>query len=386
MIRITIAGDFCMHHRMQQMGRSEIVSAMSSVKPTIAESDYSLVNLECAVFDGAFQPIVKSGPNLHNSSESIKALKALGFDGVTLANNHFADYGLEAVAETLRLLKENGVDYYGGGRNLEEASQIKYIEVQKKKIAIINACEHEFSIATATEGGANPLDVVDTARAIKEARTHSDYVIVIIHGGSEHYNLPTPRMQKWYRFFVEAGADAVMNHHQHCFSGYEIYHGKPIVYGLGNFCFDWDGRRNCRWNEGYMVQLNLDKTIGLQLIPYKQCDEEVGTFVLNDREAFDKHIDELNAIIADSALLQQNFDEFVESMAEDYLYLFNNPQNRTIRRLAKKGLLPSKFASEVLPAPVYQDKTKLLALLNDFQCEAHSDMMSLVLKKMTNIL
>lgn len=386
MIRITIAGDFCMHHRMQQMGSSEIVAAMSSVQPTIAESDYSLVNLECAVFDGAYQPIVKSGPNLHNSSESIKALKALGFNGVTLANNHFADYGSEAVAETLRLLKENGVDYYGGGRNIEEALQIKHIEIQNKKIAIINACEHEFSIATATVGGANPLDVVDTTRAIKEARTQNDYVIVIIHGGSEHYNLPTPRMQKWYRFFVEAGADAVVNHHQHCYSGYEIYHSKPIVYGLGNFCFDWDDRRNSGWTEGYMLQLNLDKTIGLQLIPYQQCDDEVGTFVLNDRTSFDKHIDELNAIIADSALLQQKFDAFVEHMAEDYLYLFRNPQNRTMRRLANKGLLPSSFASEVLPALVYQDRGKLLALLNDFQCEAHSDVMCAVLTRLKGAL
>ena len=371
---------------MQQMGSSEIVAAMSSVQPTIAESDYSLVNLECAIFDGAYQPIVKSGPNLHNSSESIKAIKELGFKGVTLANNHFADYGSKAVEESLRLLKENGADYYGGGCNLKEASQTKFLEIQNKKIAIINACEHEFSIATATEGGANPLDVVDTARAIKEAKKDADYVIVIIHGGSEHYNLPTPRMQKWYRFFVEAGANAVVNHHQHCYSGYEIYQGKPIVYGLGNFCFDWDGRRDSGWNEGYMVQLQLDKKIDLKLIPYKQCDAEVGTFVLNDRKAFDTHIAELNAIIADSALLQQKFDAFVERMAEDYLYLFRNPQNRMMRRLANKGWLSKQFASEVLPAPVYEDSGKLLALLNDFQCEAHSDVVCAVLTRLKGAL
>ena len=28
-----------------------------------------------------------------------------------------------------------------------------------------------------------------------------------------------------YRFFIDASADAVINHHQHCYSGYEEYHG-----------------------------------------------------------------------------------------------------------------------------------------------------------------
>jgi poly-gamma-glutamate synthesis protein (capsule biosynthesis protein) len=49
-------------------------------------------------------------------------------------------------------------------------------------------------------------------------------------------------MVETYRFFIEAGADAVVNHHQHCICGYEVYKGKPIFYGLGNFCFDWAKR------------------------------------------------------------------------------------------------------------------------------------------------
>lgn len=382
MIQIIVAGDFCMHHRMQQFDSNKIVATTSSVIPIIQNADYALVNLECAIFESNQQSIVKSGPNLHNSSESIKAIKELGFKGVTLANNHFADYGLSAVSESLRLLEEYGIDYYGGGSNIIEASKVKYTIIKNKTIAIINSCEHEFSIATAIDGGANPLDVVDMTRAIKEARLQSDCVIVIIHGGVEHYDLPTVRMQKWYRFFIESGADAVINHHQHCYSGYEFYHGKPIVYGLGNFCFDWNGMRNSKWNEGYMVQLNIGNSITLQLIPYKQCDDQVGTFVLKERNIFDKRINELNSIIMDSALLQQKFLEFVMNKAEDYLYLFNNPQNRILRRLNKHGLLPIMFASEVLPKPIYQDKDKLLALLNDFQCEAHSDVMKVLLTQL----
>lgn len=84
---------------------------------------------------------------------------------------------------------------------------------------------------------------------------------MIVHGGVEHHQYPTKRMVQTYRFFVDAGADAVINHHQHCPCGYEIYNGKPIYYGLGNFCFDWDGKRDSMWNVGYMVALNVDRNI-----------------------------------------------------------------------------------------------------------------------------
>ena len=145
----------------------------------------------------------------------------------------------------------------GGGKDVTQAGYILYRSVSGKQVAFINACEHEFSIATEDRGGSNALELVKVYRSITDARRQADYVVVIIHGGLEMYQLPTLRMKETYRFFVDAGADAVVNHHQHCFSGYEVYKGKPIFYGLGNFCFDWEGRRNSIWNQGYAITLTF---------------------------------------------------------------------------------------------------------------------------------
>ena len=84
----------------------------------------------------------------------------------------------------------------------------------------------------------NPLLPIQQFYKIQEAKENADYVLVIVHGGIEHYQLPTSRMIETYRFFIDAGADAVVNHHQHCYSGYERYKSKPIIYGLGNLLFD----------------------------------------------------------------------------------------------------------------------------------------------------
>jgi len=106
-----------------------------------------------------------------------------------------------------------------------------------KKIGVINACEHEFSIADNEHGGSNALDLINMQEDITEVRKEADFVVLILHGGIEQYHYPTPRMKRWYRHFVDLGADAVVNHHQHCINGYEVYKGKPIFYGLGNFYF-----------------------------------------------------------------------------------------------------------------------------------------------------
>ncbi len=82
-------------------------------------------------------------------------------------------------------------------------SQPFTIEKEGLKIAILNFTENEWSSATKDKGGANPLDIIDNVRQIKTAKANHDKVICVIHGGHEHYNLPSPRMQKQNRFYAK---------------------------------------------------------------------------------------------------------------------------------------------------------------------------------------
>ncbi|MCS2815130.1 CapA family protein [Bacteroides ovatus] len=179
--------------------------------------------------------------------------------------------------------------------------RILYIESEGRKLAIINCCENEFSVATESTAGSNPLLPIQQFYKIQEAKENADYVLVIVHGGIEHYQLPTSRMIETYRFFIDAGADAVVNHHQHCYSGYERYKSKPIIYGLGNLLFDNPNCRNGIWNDGYMVELNFEaEEIEFSLHPYTQCNEEptIRLMTENQKNQFERSIEELNCTIA----------------------------------------------------------------------------------------
>ena len=335
-MKILVAGDFCPHNRVSDLIEENQFDKIWNDVPSITkDADYCVLNLECPIVERQATPIAKCGPNLKCSSRAADAIKFAGFDCVTLANNHFYDFGEVGVKDTLTALQEKGIDYVGGGVNLKDASKTLFKEVKGKKLAIINCCEREFSIATENSGGSNPLNIVQQYYAIQDARKKADLVIVIIHGGVELFWLPTYRMVEIYRFFIDSGADAVINHHQHCYSGYEVYNGKPIFYGLGNFCFDGIGSGE-RWSTGYMVILDeQDNNITYDLIPYYQCTSQVGIDLMSgdDKEHFYCTINDYNHVISDKNKSEAIYLDWCNQTQKSYKRVLNPFYNRYTAKL-----------------------------------------------------
>lgn len=374
MIKILVCGDYVPQDRVSKLIYNENYALVfSEVKKFTTQADYSIVNLEAPVVETSAQPIEKCGPNLKCSARAIKALKYAGFDMVTLANNHFYDYGEEGVKQTLEACENESIAVVGGGMNITEAARIIYKEINSIKIAFINCCENEFSIATKTSAGSNPLNPIQQYYAIQEAKQKADKIIIIVHGGHEHYQLPSPRMKETYRFFIDAGADAVINHHQHCFSGYEVYKEKPIIYGLGNFSFDRPQFRGNIWNEGYMVMLIIDDNLSFEIIPYKQSDDNPGICILGfeDKQVFEQKVLMLNRIIADTELLRQKQEIMMEKCKINYQLLLQPYRSRFGKKLYAYGLAPS-----------FVNTRKRLSLLNYFKCESHFERFLYAIKTM----
>lgn len=364
-MNIVVAGDFCPRNRVARLfDNGEYKMVLGGIKDIISDADYSIVNFECPITHNNEKPIIKSGGNLCCSETGMHAVKWAGFDCVTLANNHFRDYGDNGVKNTILACKNINIDLVGGGMTIGEASKTLYKKIKGRTLAIINCCEHEFSIATETKAGCNPLNPISQFYAIQEARKRANYVLVIVHGGHELWQLPSPRMKETYRFFIDAGADAVVNHHQHCYSGYEIYKNKPIFYGLGNFCFDNTKRKGTLWETGYFVTLNLGEQISFDVVPYRQCDKSPSVSLLlgDDLDGFKYDILELNRIIADDKKLHQQFEYYLQQRSLSLRGVLTPYRNKYLSFLHCKGLLPS-----------FYPRRKYLLLREMFTCESHYD-------------
>ena len=179
-------------------------------------------------------------------------------------------------------------------------------------------------------------------------------------------------MKETYRFFVDAGADVVVNHHQHCYSGYEIYHGKPIFYGIGNFLFDWEGKRNSIWNEGFLVELLFAEHFSFKLIPYIQCAEKPTVELMNGdiMREFESQIKNLNTIIADDEKLRLKHGEWIKSQEKNYRTLLCPYNNRILESAWHRGWLKKTIS-----------KGKIARWLNYVDCESHRDILHLFLNK-----
>lgn len=368
-ISVLIAADFCPKDRIADLiEHDDYINIFGEVKPEIENSDFSIVNFECPVRKTDGGAIKKAGPSLKCSEKSVEALRYAGFDCVTLANNHFYDQGEIGVRDTIDALDHAGILHVGGGLNLAEAKKVLYQRIKGKTIAIINCCEREWSIATESTGGSNPLDPIQQFYAIKAAKRQSDFVIVIVHGGIEHFQYPSPRMVETYRFFVDSGADAVINHHQHCFSGAEKYKGKPIFYGLGNFCFDWQARRTKLWDEGFMVRLHLSINDGIScdLIPYFQNTEKPGVHFKTTQETqeWSLRFDAISEVIADAKRLRNEYEKLLIRTRRKFLIYLSPYTSRITLSLYMRNLLP-----------LFLPKKRLYELYNMLSCESHYDRM-----------
>jgi poly-gamma-glutamate synthesis protein (capsule biosynthesis protein) len=147
MAKILIAGDFCPQLRVANFIEKNDDSTVifNEIQSIVKNADYSIVNLECPVVLGEeARPIKKIGPHLRCDEKTIKLIKSLGFEMITLANNHIYDYGEIGIKDTLEVCKNYGITTVGAGVNLEQAKKNVSHEIKGKCFSFINCCEHEF--------------------------------------------------------------------------------------------------------------------------------------------------------------------------------------------------------------------------------------------------
>ncbi|MCM1141873.1 MAG: CapA family protein [Muribaculum sp.] len=371
-MKLLIAGDFSPRLRLKTIvDNREFEPLFGKIKSVFEGNDLNIVNFETTVANPSFKPINKIGARLKTTPEACDALKYLGVNVVTLANNHAFDYGLPALELTLSELKKREIQTVGAGLNRHEASQPLYQTINGETIAIINCCEHEYGIATDDCAGTNPLNAVSQFYAITEARKKADYTIVIVHGGHEHFQLPSLRMQDLYRYFIDLGADAVINYHQHCFSGMEIYKGKPIYYGLGNFAFDTvdSGKKN--WSEGILVKLELNAgNVNSEAIPYTQFADTPSVEPTTDTVKFKSEFQRLSDIICNREKLNSELEKYYNSSQRSVFTMLQPWTSRILKGAFFRGWIPSIVS-----------KQSLAWIQNWIVCESHFEKVQYFLDK-----
>lgn len=229
------------------------------------QADLKVINLETSITKNG-EPWPGKGIQYRMHPENIKILEAADIDYISLANNHTLDWSRSGLSETLETVKQSPIAFGGAGKNIEEAEQPKSLKTKKGDVIVL-AYGHESSgipeawAASEERSGINFLQnlsdatVQEIKQQVSKLKKAGDLVVFSVHWGSNWgYQVPEKQQEFAHQLIDEAGVDVIHGHSSHHPRPLEVYKGKLILYGAGDFINDYEGIGG---NEQYRDDLTL---------------------------------------------------------------------------------------------------------------------------------
>jgi poly-gamma-glutamate synthesis protein (capsule biosynthesis protein) len=367
-VTLIVGGDLCPVGRIgRELERGDAVSVFGSLLAELRAADLFVANLECPLVEAA-TPAIKGGPVLEASPRCLAGLKQVNLRLVGLANNHILDHGAHGLATTIASCRAAGIGTVGAGANLSEAGQLWIERMGGLRVGVMAMAEAEYSLAGRRSPGANPLDPIRTARVLRQARADCDFLIALVHGGNEHLAIPRPGLRDYCRWLVEEGVRVAVCQHSHCVGTYEEHGGGLIIYGQGNFLFDYPSRRT-GWGQGILVKLEVEGTgeFSYELIPVTLEDSGRAIRRLPEGEAviFLKDFRTRSLVLSDDDAYEEEWQRFCDGRKWIYLSMLHG-FSRPLYLLNWTGLLTRLLYT----------KSQIRNIFNLIRCESHREVLT----------
>ncbi len=211
-----VAGAPGSFHKAMDDWNNDASVPFAGVVHILRQDDLTIANLETPL--SRAKPAVGNTFVFNGKPEYAQILAKGSVELVNLANNHTGDFGPEGAKQTVMAVEAEHVGSFGNGRI--DKRTVKGVEVVN--IGYLG-------------GGRGTREKV--VKDVLKHKRPNNLVIVSFHWGVEGLNVPTDDQRTMAHAVIDAGANLVLGHHPHVLQGIETYHGKHIVYSLGNFVF-----------------------------------------------------------------------------------------------------------------------------------------------------
>lgn len=256
-VSIALAGDIMLSRAIGRiMAESGFSYPYALAGDLMSSSDIGFGNLETPVSERGEN--VGSIYSFRSDPRSLPALKASGFDVVSIANNHIWDWGREAFFDTLSHLEAANIASVGGGTDYVASHKAAIIERNGVKVGFLaytNLLPAFLLQASSSPSVAFPTEVAFREDVARAKRDGADAVVVSFHWGSEYVREHDEYQERLGKAAIDAGALIVAGHHPHTPQEIEEYNGGLIIYSLGNYVFDQNFDEFTR--EGLVVRVEI---------------------------------------------------------------------------------------------------------------------------------
>lgn len=295
---------FCGDISLSHKGTVQIIDL-----PEVLKSKYWFGNLEGTLIDVSSEEsdalLQKHG--VFNSFEAVQELsKTIRFEGFSAANNHIFNYG--DAETTLNNIRKLGLLSVGLGKDLNDASKsISINDEHGVNYTVLSFAWRltESQIASHCKEGVNPWTRKHSLESVRKAVGEGKQnIVVFVHWNYEMNYLPFPYDRQLAHELIDAGATAVIGCHSHRVQPVEVYKGKPIIHGLGNFLFENNVYFNGELNfpniseEEYAFEIDNNGNYKIHVFKYNTKENAlvfVKTISLTDKEEEIKNLSNITA-------------------------------------------------------------------------------------------
>ncbi len=290
-VTFTFAGDVLLDENYAVMSKYRANGSVleECIDPQLLEimrgADVFMINNEFPFTDRG-TPLANKAFTFRAAPENVEILKDMGVDIVSLANNHVTDYGEVSLLDTMDTLNNAGIPYVGAGANLEEASKVVFYENENMRIGVVAATEVERLDSPDTKGatGNSPgtfrcFRNDDLEEVIRDAKKECDFLIVMVHWGTESTDEIDWSQPGQAEDFTAAGADVIIGAHPHVLQEIAYVNDVPVFYSLGNFWFNSKSMNSCL----VTLEIGEEGLVSAKFIPCRT--ENSKTYMATDEEA-----------------------------------------------------------------------------------------------------
>lgn len=236
------------------------------IEPLIKDYDLKYYNQETII--GGKELGLSNYPLFNSPDEIGSDLVSIGFNMVSLANNHSLDKGERGLNYSINFWNnQDGVVIAGSYASWEDRDNIKIHEMNGIKYAFLS-----YTVSTnglrLPEGKEYLVNVYSDELAkkdIESVRDKVDVVIVAMHWGNEYTHTPTYEQKRMAKYLSDLGVNLIIGCHPHVIQPIDYVGDTLVIYSLGNFI---SSQRS----------LGLAKIIGLMVGVDIVVDQEKVTF------------------------------------------------------------------------------------------------------------
>ena len=277
----------------------DITKLLSPMKPYIETADLSSVNLEIVLSEQEFAISPPKSVIFYAPPALAQALKDVGFDHVSLGNNHSYDYLEDGLVTTIEAVEAAGLAWSGAGLDEAQALEASRMSAGGQDFCLLGYVGWKGrvepnQIAEPTKGGAAYGSDANIAASVSREAATGCAVIAQYHGSREYSEGPTEDSERRMKLAVDKGAALIASHHPHVAHGLELYEGALIAYSTGNFLFD---QYFLETHGSFVLRAWMEegKVIRAEMIPIRVLDYRPVPAVGSMREAILGRVKRLSA-------------------------------------------------------------------------------------------